>query len=181
MGLKNNRKFTARFVFIAGIFFMILGITFLLGSLENTSTVSVFLAFLLLFTGGLFAIFAIKLNKRSTYLFFASFLMMSGIFLFLSALGIVTLPFSRAWPMLSIFSGLALLPVGWRRHGGFRPSYFVSSCALVGLGCVLMVFSLRIIPFSFRSFIYAWWPMLLVLGGLTLILISLSPKGERKE
>jgi hypothetical protein len=181
MSEKTRRKYAAQFAFIAGIFFMILGITFLLGSLENTSVVSVFLAFLLLSAGGLFAIFAIKLNKRSTYLFFASLLMMAGFFLFLSALGIITLPLSRAWPLLSVFSGLALLPVGWRRYGGFRPTYLVSSCAFVGLGCVLMVFSLRIIPFSFKSFIHTWWPMLLVLGGLTLLLISLSPRGEKKE
>ena len=160
---------------------MILGITFLLGSMENTSKFSVFLAFLLLVAGGSCAILAIKLNKRSTYLFFASLLMMAGIFLFFSALGIVSLPLSRAWPLLSVFSGLALLPVGWRRCGGIRPRYLVSSCAFVILGFVFMVFALKIIPFSFRSFIYTWWPLLFLLGGLTLILISLSPKGERVE
>ena len=104
---------------------------------------------------------------------------MAGVFLFLSALGIIPLPFSRAWPLLSVFSGLALLPVGWRRYGGFRPSYFVSSCAFVVLGCALLVFSLRMVPFSFKDFIQAWWPLLLVLGGLTLALISLgSKRGE---
>ena len=177
----KKRKFAAGLVFTIGLFLMILGITFLLGSLENTSRASVFLAFLLLLAGSVFAFLAIKLNKRSYYLFFASFFMMSGIFLFLSALGIIPFPFSRGWPLLSIFSGLALLPVGWRRYGGFRSRYFVSSCAFVVLGCVLLVFSLKIVPFSFTSFIHAWWPMLLVLGGLTLALTSLSAKGEKKD
>ena len=162
-----------------GFSFMILGITFLLGSLENTSRISVFLSFLLVLTGAFFAVLAIKLNKRSSYLFFGSFFLMAGVFLFLSALGIIPLSFSRAWPLLSVFSGLALLPVGWRRHGGFSTRYFVSSCAFVILGCVLLVFSLKVVPFSFKHFILAWWPLLFVLGGLTLVLISLGVRSNQ--
>jgi len=181
MQARRRNIITARLVFFAGLFFMMLGITFLLGSMENASKVSVFFAFLLLVSGSLCAVLAIKLNKRSSYLFFASFFIMAGIFLFLPALGIITLPFSRLWPLLSVFSGLALLPVGWRRHGGFRLRYLVSSCAFVILGCVLLVFSLKLIPFSFASFIYTWWPMLFIFGGLTLVLISLSGKREKKD
>jgi len=174
-----TRRFAARLVFIIGLFLMILGITFLVGSLENTSRITVFLSFLLVIAGAIFAMLAINLNKRASYLFFASFFLMAGIFLFLSALDVIPLPFSRAWPLLSVFSGFALLPAGWRRYGGFRPSYFVSSCAFVILGCVLLVFSLRMVPFSFKTFIQAWWPLLFVFGGITLALISLG--GRRSE
>ena len=158
---------------------MILGISFLLGFLEGTSRISVFFSFLLVIVGAFCAMLAIRLNKRSSYLFFASFLMMAGLFLFLSALGIISLPFSRAWPLLSVFSGLALLPAGWRRYGAFRKRYIVSSCAFVLLGCVLLVFSLRMVPFSFIQFVHTWWPLLFVLGGLTLVLISLG--GGKRE
>jgi hypothetical protein len=174
-----TRRFTARLIFLIGLFLMILGITFLVGSLENTSRLSVFLSFLLVIAGVFFAVLAISLNKRTSYLFFASFFLMAGVFLFLSALDVIPLPFSRAWPLLAVFAGLALLPAGWRRYGGFRPSYFVPSCAFVILGCALLVFSLRMVPFSFRTFIQAWWPLLLVLGGITLALISLG--GGRSE
>jgi len=173
------RIFTANVVFFAGFFLMILGISFLLGFLEGTSRISIFFSFLLVVIGAFCAMLAIKLNKRSSYLFFASLLMMAGIFLFLSALGIISLPFSRAWPLLSVFSGFALLPAGWRRYGALRKRYIVSSIAFVVLGCALMVFSLRMVPVSFSQFVQEWWPLLLVLGGLTLVLISLgSGKSE---
>ena len=188
---KMMRKLAAKFVFVIGIILMILGITFLFVSLEGasrdlasrdgTSRIPVFLSFLLVIVGAFCAVLAIKLNKNSSYLFFASFFLMAGIFLFLMALGIIPLPFSKAWPLLSVFSGLALLPVGWRRCGGFRSRYIVSSCAFVFLGFVLLVFSLKIVPFSFASFMHSWWPLLFVLGGLTLILISVSAKGDKKE
>jgi len=157
---------------------MVLGVSFLVGVLEGVSPISVFFAFLLVVAGALLAVFAVRLNKRPAYLFFASLFMMTGMFLFLSALGIIAIPFSRAWPLLSVFSGLALLPMGWRRYGALRKRYIVSSCSFVMLGCVLLVFSLRIVPFSFRSFIYGWWPLIILLGGLTLVLISL---GGRKS
>lgn len=157
---------------------MILGISFLLGFLEGISRISIFFAFLLVVSGAVLAMLALKLNKRSAYLFFASLFMMAGFFLFLSALGIISLPFSRAWPLLSVFSGLSLLPMCWRRHGVLRKRYVVSSCAFVILGCVLLVFSLDVVPFSFRYFISNWWPLLFLLGGLTLVLISL---GGRKS
>jgi drug/metabolite transporter (DMT)-like permease len=190
MGAGFSRRIAARLVFVVGLILMILGITFLLGSLEGTSRISVFLAFLLVVAGAIYTALATRLNKRSSYLFFASFFMMMGIFLFLSALGLIPIPFSRAWPLLSVFSGLALLPVGWRRHGGFSPRYFVSSCAFVALGCILLVFSLKVLPFSFKQFIQDWWPLLFLLGGITLALISLSVRNlygsierttERKE
>jgi len=173
------RKIAVNFVFFTGLFLMILGISFLLGFLEGTSRISIFFAFLLVVAGAFCAMLAIRLNKRPAYLFFASLFMMAGFFLFLSALGIITLPFSRVWPLLSVFSGLALLPMGWRRHGTIRKHYIVSSCAFVILGCMLLVFSLRIVPFSFRHFISEWWPLLLVLAGLTLVLISLG--GRKRE
>jgi len=172
------RKFTANLVFFAGFFLMILGISFLLGVLEGASRISVFVAFSLVVAGAVCAMFAIKLNKQPSYLFFASLFMMTGLFLFLSALDIIAMPIARSWPLISVFSGLALLPMGWRRYGALRKRYIVSSCAFVILGCILLIFSLQVVPFSFRRFIYDWWPMILLFGGLTLVLISL---GSRKS
>ena len=168
-----RRKYTAILVFIIGLLLLMLGTSFLLGSMEQSSLILVFFSFLLVVAGAFYAMLSIKLHRRSFYLFFASLFLMAGIFLFLSSMGIITLPLSRAWPLLSVFSGLALLPVGWRRCGGFNTRYFVSSCAFVALGCVLLVFSFRMVPFSFKNFMYTWWPLLFVLGGITLVLISL--------
>jgi hypothetical protein len=168
------RKVAARLVFFMGLALMILGITFLLGFLEGTSRISVFLSFLCVVIGASCAGMAMKLTRRWLYFFFAAFFLMAALFLFLLALKIIPLAFSQAWPLLSVFAGLALLPAGWRRYGAFRSRYIVSSGAFVVLGCVLLVFSLDVVPFSFTGFIFAWWPLLVVLAGLMLVLISLG-------
>jgi hypothetical protein len=176
MGSVPFRRVVARFVFIVGLLLMFLGSGFLLGTLAGISRLSVLTSFLFVITGSLFAALAIKLNKRVIYLFFAAFLLQVGFFLFLSALGIFPLPFSKSWPLLSVFCGIALFPAGWRRFGAFRIAYVVPSIAFVFLGSALMVFSLDLVSFSFRQFMLNWWPLLVVLAGLVLVLVSLGTK-----
>jgi hypothetical protein len=178
MGHALRRRITARFIFIAGLLLMLLGIAFLLATIEGSSRFSVLIAFLLVIIGCGCAVLAIKLNKRSLYLFFAAFFMLVGFFLFLSAFRILPFSFSQSWPLLSVFSGLALLPAGWHRYGTLRSRYLVPSLAFVLLGCLLLVFSLRIVPFSFRHFMLNWWPLLLALAGLILVLISLGTRNK---
>ncbi|MDR1058267.1 MAG: DUF5668 domain-containing protein [Treponema sp.] len=170
------RRIVARLVFIFGLLLMVLGAAFLLGTLSETSGVSVLFSFLIVVIGCLCAIFAIKLNKRPLYLFFASFFLMVGFFLFLAALHIIPASLSEAWPLLSVFSGLALLPAGWRRYNRFRSNFVVPACAFVILGCMLMVFSFDMVPFSFKQFILNWWPLLFVLAGILLVLLSLGSR-----
>jgi cell division protein FtsW (lipid II flippase) len=54
----------------------------------------------------------------------------------------------------------------------------VPSVAFVFLGCFLMVFSFRMVPFSFKHFMVNWWPLLVVLMGLVLVLLALSTKNN---
>lgn len=160
---------------------MLLGIAFLLGTITGISGISVMGAFFFVILGSGCAVLAIKLNKRSLYLFFAGFFMLLGFFLFLSALKIIPVSLSQAWPLFSVFSGLALFPAGWHRYGAFRNRYVVPSIAFVLLGSVLLVFSFNIVPFSFAQFILNWWPLLVVLVGLLMVLISLSTKSHSED
>jgi hypothetical protein len=173
-----HRKITAHIAFIIGLLLMFFGTAFLLGTLENTTRFAILRAFFFVIIGALCAFFAIKLNKRSVYLFFAAFFLLVGFFLFLFALHIIPFSFSQLWPLVSIFAGLALLPAGWHRFGSFRSKYVVPSVVFVLLGCALMVFSFRVVPFSFKHFIISWWPLLVVLIGLTLVLLSLGTKNN---
>ncbi|MDR2176995.1 MAG: hypothetical protein LBP20_03005 [Treponema sp.] len=178
MGLFFPRRIIARFAFIIGLLLMFLGSGFLLGNLAGISRISVLGSFFFVIAGSLCAFLAIKLNKRVLYLFFAAFLLQAGFFLFLSALRILPLPLSKSWPLLSIFCGIALFPSGWRRFGAFRITYVVPSAAFVLLGSGLLIFSLDLVAFSFRQFILNWWPLLIVLAGFVLVLVSFGAKSN---
>ncbi|MDR1286895.1 MAG: hypothetical protein LBK08_04725 [Treponema sp.] len=178
MDFNVPRRTAARLLFIIGFLFMFLGSAFLIGSMANISSISVLISFVFVLLGVLCAVFALRLNGRSLYLFFAAFFLQIGFFLLLSALAIIPVPFSRLWPLLSVFAGFALFPSGWHRYGRLRGNYIVPSLFFVALGSLLLVFSLELVDFSFAQFMLNWWPLLLVLAGFTLVLISLGTKNN---
>ncbi|GHV84451.1 hypothetical protein AGMMS50230_00590 [Spirochaetia bacterium] len=175
------RRITAHGVFIIGLTLMILGISFLLGTMTGISRFSVLRAFLCVIIGAFCAVLAIKLNQRTIYLFFAAFFIMVGLFLFLSALQIIPVTLAQGWPLISVFAGLALLPPGWRHYRAIRYRYLIPSLAFVLMGCLLLVFSFKVAPFSFKRFIINWWPLVVVVTGILLVLLSLSSTQPRRD
>ena len=178
-----TRQTAARFVFIIGFLLMILGSSFFIGSLMQISRVSVFTSLLLVFLGISCAVFAARLNRRSLYLFCAVLFLQTGLFLFLHAIQIIPVKLSQTWPLLSVFAGIALFPAGWSNYKVLRINYIVPSAAFIILGITLMVFSLDLVAFSLAQFVRNWWPLLLVLAGLILVLVSLSARlfGEKAQ
>lgn len=160
---------------------MLLGLASLLGSISGTSRISVLFSFLVVIIGAIFAVFAVKLNKKAIYFFIAAFFLQTGFFLFLSSLHIVPFSLSDFWPLFAVFAGLSLFIAGWHRFKSFKPRYMVPSIAFVILGCVLLMFSLDLLPFSFSQFVMNWWPLLLVLAGLILFLVSLGTKVKTED
>jgi hypothetical protein len=181
MHYNLHRRITARLIFNIGLMLMLLGSAFLLGTLADISRVSVLWAFFFVILGAGCAILAIKFNKRSLYLFFAAFFLLVGFFLFFLSLRIIPLSFSEVWPFLSVFAGIALVPAGWRHYESLRSRYVIPSVAFIILGCFLLVFSLDIVSFSFAQFIKNWWPLIVALTGLILILLSLSTQNKSRD
>ena len=176
------RRIAAWAIFIIGFSLMLLGLIFLFGYVAGISRFSTFLSFLFVAVGSIFSVVAILLNKQPSYLFFTVFFFLVGLFAFISALGIIPRSFFfRAWPLLSFFCGIALLITGWRHYGAFHSKFVVPSCVFMILGLALLVFSFRIVTFSFRQFMLDWWPLLAALVGVILFLGSLGAKNNREK
>jgi hypothetical protein len=176
MRFHVTRRAAARFVFIIGFLLMFLGSAFIIESLMNISRVSILVSFLLLILGISCAAFAIQLNWRSLYLFFAALFLQAGLVLFLYTIHIIPIKLIDAWPLLSVFAGIALIPAGWHRYGVVKVTYIVPSVAFILMGGAVMMFALGLVPFSLMQFVIDWWPLLVVLAGLALVLTSLATK-----
>ncbi|MDR2924199.1 MAG: hypothetical protein LBU85_12775 [Treponema sp.] len=176
MQFLKTRKSAARLVFVIGFLSMLLGAAFLIGSLMEISQTLVLVSFLLVLLGICCAVFTLRFNRRSSYLFYAGLFFQGGLFLFLDAMHIIPIEYYRAWPLLSIFAGIAFLPAGWRRYGKLKANYIVISAAFIALGSVLLVFSLNLVGFSLAHFVRNWWPLLLLLAGLMLTLVALGTR-----
>ncbi len=82
MRLFVSRRSAAMFALVIGLLFMFFGMAFLFGSLEEISRASVLVSFVFIFASIGCAAMAVKLNKRSLYLFFSTFFLLVGFFSF---------------------------------------------------------------------------------------------------
>jgi hypothetical protein len=178
--MNNIHRIAARLLFIIGLCLACFGIAYLLGTMSGISQHAVFWSFLFVIIGVLCAALAMKQYNQTINIFFAAFFILIGLILFLTALKITPFTLSGGWPLLSVFAGLALLPAGWRHYHAFRANYMIPSAVFVILGSVLLVFSLKIVTFSFKEFIINWWPLLLVLTGILLVILSLG-SGQNRD
>ena len=181
--MKNKpiRKLAAELAFVVGLSLMLLGIVLLVGTLAGVPKLAIVPASLGIVIGTVFAILAIKLNRRSQYIFLSAFCIQVAFLLLLLAVGAIPLPLARLWPLASVFAGMALIPAGWHSFDGPRVRFIVPAVAFIALGSVLSVFSFRMVPISFKRFMLDWWPLLLVLAGIFLALVSLSPSSKPEE
>lgn len=176
MRVDSTRKFLAKAAFILGILFTVSGGGVLFAVASGGSGGAALISSGFVAAGVFCAVLAARLHGRSRYMFAASFMILAGLYLLLSASGVIAFPFLRSWPVLSVFTGLSLIPAGYHRYRSFRSRYVVPALAFTILGAVLLVFSFRLVPFSFRRFILDWWPLLLVLSGVLLTLVSLGSR-----
>jgi hypothetical protein len=181
MRVRPIHRLAAKLAFIIGFSFMLLGVVILMGTIAGAPHRAVLPASLSIIVGFLFAVFAVRLNRNPRYIFVSAFFIQTGMLLLFVALGTIKEPLSRLWPFVSVFAGLALLPAGWFRYERPKSVFIVPAIAFVALGAALLFFSFRLVPFSFKRFVLEWWPQLLVLSGVILVLISLSSRKDGEE
>jgi hypothetical protein len=177
-----TRRITAQMAFAAGLILIILGIAFLMGSITGSSKLSILGSFFFVIIGGVFTVLAIKFTKRWIYFFFAAFFLLIGFFALFFALKLFPVTLAQAWPLLSVFAGLSLFTAGLQHFKALRYRFLIPSLAFIALGCVLLIFSFKVVSFSFKRFMANWWPLLILLAGLMLALLSLgSPKAKAEK
>jgi len=169
------RRLAAELAFIFGLSLMLLGSVLLVATLAGLPRLAILPASLSIVIGAGFAVLAIKLSRRSFYVFLSVFFCQTGLLLLLVAMKVVPGSLANLWPFASVFAGFSLLPAGWTRELGFNGKFIIPALAFLLLGIVLLFFSLGMASVSFKSFILAWWPVLLVVAGLVLTLVSFNP------
>jgi hypothetical protein len=77
---------------------------------------------------------------------------------------------ARIWPAFMLVTGLSLIPYGCRKRGSARTAIVVPGIFISGLAVMFFPFSLRQAEGGFVAFVQQWWPMILVIVGLVLII-----------
>jgi hypothetical protein len=110
-------------------------------------------------------------DRKSRYLFWGLFLFLTGFLFLLINSGIIPYTIMQLWPVAGLFCGIALLCSGFYRRKRLGVSYLVPSAVLIVLSLLCLLFSMHIISISFRQFAITWWPLCLVIPGITLVVL----------
>lgn len=156
----------------SGLFLMISGIVLLCCfAFDITPNMLIAIPIVIILAGAFFLFLYYTRKKLVRTAFLGYFLTSSGIFSLIVCFRDFSLSIGNLWPFFVLFCGLSFLVASLQVHRRFTISAVVPSVVLVGLGIMLLCFSLDIITIPFRVFVAKWWPVFIVLLGIALIII----------
>jgi hypothetical protein len=126
---------------------------------------------------GLFFLYMAWPRRRSDRWLIPGMVLTLGGLMFLlvtTVLGEQSLP--RVWPVFMLITGLSMVPYGFRRKGSARTAIVVPAIFISCLALVFLPFSVRREEGGFAQFVRQWWPIILVMLGIALIVSFFSTR-----
>lgn len=111
------------------------------------------------------------LGKRSLYIALGFMLVFDSIFFALLNIDFLNLSLKEYWPVTVLNAGLAFVVSDLFIYKKIRAVFLFPSVALFILGTVFLLFSLHLFHISFAKFISVFWPIVLFVLGILLILV----------
>jgi hypothetical protein len=130
---------------------------------------------------GLFTLYRVYLKgARDRYLLPGMLLALCGLQFLLLDTVFQTTPLARVWPSFMFVAGISLVPFAMRRKGNARVALLVPALFIAGLSVLFFPFSLGRMGVSLRVFVGRWWPMILVVVGVSLVIAFFFKKRTSK-
>lgn len=178
----QNRKTSFNLLLGTGIAFVLIGF-FLLIALTADIEVQLYSYRFLIWSlvGGILFFLSIVKFRRKTIMFSGIFLILTGILFFAIDTGFIPFTLEALWPVVVIIGGLSLFISGVCIHKRVKTSLVIPSLALFFLGGCCLLFSLNIITEPFLQLASRWWPLVLIVAGLFLVILFFIRNTNRIE
>ncbi len=83
---------------------------------------------------------------------------------------------ARIWPVFMLVTGLSLIPYGYRKRGGARTAVVIPAIFISCLALLFLPFSLRGPGGGLVALVRLWWPLVLVILGIALLVSFFSSR-----
>ncbi len=164
-------RFPNKYVVI-GVTTLILGLLLLLWTVGRLKQPVNLWPLSLLIAGLVLLYFRAFRAGPDSYLFLGIATFLSGLLLLITKI-VVPLELTAIWPFFMTICGLALLAYGLRKRGYTRLSLAVPGVATLLLSFLFLPFSLEIAKRPFADVVAEWWPLILVVLGIALLVLHL--------
>ncbi len=167
--------------FITGVVLTVLGVLLLFWTNNFISGLVRWWPLIITLVGALLLYRAWFGKARSSAVFWGLLLFLSGTFILLLSTGLIpgNLTLKELWPVFMGIVGTSLIPYGARYRRTVRVTLVIPGVILIVLMGLFLLFSLSIVQQTFAEFFITWWPLVLVLMGVTLIVSGWT--GGKKE
>ncbi len=168
---KYNQRFPQKLLVIGILLFIIGGVLLLqsLGLLQFGDSWPV--PFLV---AGLVLLYLVYFKGISAqYILPGMILALGGLFFFLLYTPLIPVKsLAKIWPAFMVITGLSLIPYALKKRERTRIGIIISAIAMILLAMLFFPFSLHITGIGFKEFVFKWWPIIIVVIGLGLILYN---------
>jgi hypothetical protein len=155
---------------VPALLLILLGALFLPWTSGLLDILSAFWPVPLILIGSVQLFYVLVGKAREGYLFSGFLLVAGGVAALLLLSGIAHLELSRGWPGFVTLTGLVLISFSYAQPPAKRPSYRIPGLVFLLMSGVFFLFSFDIVAASFSELVAAWWPLILVLLGLLLLI-----------
>lgn len=166
--------------FVPALVLILLGALFLPWTSGLLNILSAFWPIPLIAIGVVQLIFVLLGKAREGYLFSGFLLVAGGVGALLFLSGVAHVELSRGWPGFVTLTGLLLISFSYAQPVEKRPSYRIPGLVFLIMSFVFFLFSFDVIDADFADIVASWWPLILVLLGVFL-LIPRSPDGDSEN
>jgi hypothetical protein len=171
--VSDEPRFPNKFL-IAGIAFCIVGAVLLLWTGGYLGGIVVLWPVVPLVAGLILLYVVFQKDGPEAYVFLGTLFLLVGILVLLLNTVMSEVTLERIWPLFMTITGLSLLAYARKKRGYARLSLTIPSIAIVVLSGIFLPFSLDLIQRNFIAFVGTWWPTLLIVLGLVLLITDLT-------
>jgi len=178
---KKNQKFPNKYL-ILGVFIFIIGSIFLLWRLEFLPSFNALWPLPLIIVG-LFILYMVFFhNYREIYIILGMVLSLGGLFFLLVNTVLTEKGLGKIWPAFMLITGVSLLPYAFRKKKErYKIAIIIPSISIIILSCIFFLFSLDIMKLTFHDFVSLWWPVLIMILGISLVILYFFNKQLRNK
>lgn len=187
--LKKNNDRTSKFLgrmkqnlgLAFGLIFLTTGIILTAKYYSVAETVNLMRSSVFIFVGVLCLFFGLGFVHNSVMVFFGMMLLFLGVPVLLKNLEILDISYFQFIPYGMICAGVSLFLAGIYKAKKIRSSYIFPAIVLTALGVFFLLFATGVLHFSLTTFVSRWFPLLLLLFGVVLVVIFFVQQVMKKD
>jgi drug/metabolite transporter (DMT)-like permease len=178
--MKSEPKFPNKYLVIGVVTFIIGGL-FLLWTLGFLPSFKALWPLPLIIFGMLLIYLVIFQARRDVYLIIGMILTLCGVFFLLMNI-ISEKNLSKIWPGFMLITGISMIPYALRKkQEKYKIAIIIPALSIIILSCIFFLFSLDILGLSFQVFVSKWWPVLIIILGISFIVLFYYSQKQNRD